>query len=232
MDETKTADALKALLAAAAAPDPFARVSGTPHLDAYQATAPVISPADLQALNAGIDKAVKDKSTAAMIGAVVGQVVSMAKMFAIALLVVVFASGCTTPPSIAQAHRVEGDALAAYHADVIRALDAYEADLTGALVTQVEIIRDYELRLAAGADGKVDLAKVKSLLDGAKGKKTEIEQHLAEVRGKVGGADANYAIALAIHQRLGQYLDTPGVSADDAAKLIREVANIRAGGGK
>ena len=136
--------------------------------------------------------------------------------------------GCaSTPPSIAAAHRMEGDAAALYRSDVLRYLIAQEADLKLALDGQTDIIRDYELKLAAGADGKVDLPRVMALLDGAKAKRVEIAGKLDAARAKLTQVEANWSIAAQIHERVQAYLAEEGPSLSDATKLVSEVAGMR-----
>ena len=229
MDETMVAEGLKRAIAGAITPDPFAQVTGTPNLDRFEPSAPLLAPGELNGVMAGVDKALKDKRTGAQVWEALKTVVGIAKTFAAPLILVALLSGCaSTPPSIAQAHRMERQGLEAYNADVERALAAYEMDLALALDGQTDLIRDYELKLAVGADGKVDLPRVMALLDGAKAKRAEIAGKLTAARAKIKSVGEHYRTAITIHDRIGAYLEEPEVGASDAAKLISGVAELRA----
>lgn len=228
MDENMVAEGLKKALAGAATPDPFAVMTGPQNLDRFVPSAPLVDQGDLGKILEGVDKAVKDKRSMAQIFEALKTVAGIAKTFIAPLILVALLAGCSsTPPSIAQAHAMEGQAAALYRSDVLRYLIAQEADLRDAYDLQADLIRDYELKLSAGADGKVDLARVTDLLAGAKAKRAQIEGRLTAARAKLEQSEANWHIAAEIHARVQDYLAEPSSDLSDAAKLIGEVAGMR-----
>lgn len=230
MDESMVAEGLKKALAGAAIADPYSTVTGTPNLDRFEPSKPIAEPGELGKLLDGVEKATMDKRGMAQLFEALQTVAGIAKTFAVPILVLILPVlvGCSsTPPSIAQAHAMEGQAAALYRSDALRYLIAQEADLRLALDGQIDLIRDYELKLAAGPDGKVDLARVTDLLAGAKAKRAEIEGKLASARAKLEQSEANWRIAAEIHGRVQDYLSEPSPSLDDATKLIGDVAGLR-----
>ena len=127
---------------------------------------------------------------------------------------------------------MEGDSAALYRSDVVRYLLAQEADLQLALDGQIDIIRDYELRIAANKDGMVELSTVTALLDGAKKKRAEIEAKLNAAKAKLTQVEKHWTIYQEIHDAVHGYLEEPGFSAADAGKLIAEVGELRGKGAK
>lgn len=151
----------------------------------------------------------------------------VAVLFIALMAMLAVSTGCTRiPPEVGVAADAEGELLQSYRQFFkATALQAY-GDLEMALQAQMDIILDYELRLAATGDS-VALARVQELITLYREKRVQVKAEIDLVLAQIEQADTTMEQALALHGKLTQYLK---LARADVATFTQFLTDIRKAG--
>jgi hypothetical protein len=223
---------LKRLMASAAdvskqaAPaNPFDQVSTTiPALENLKLNGQVISDEDLNKLLDEVEKAKSNDETWAKVAGTIGSLLGGLAKGILGILIAVVFVGCSTPPPIQRASKVEREAMLAFKDDHDKIVDALFAALEGEMEKQIQLIENYEVKIKGANLAQAD---VQTLMTQARKKREELGLAMQKYREKTKLADRNFEIALQIHDSIAGFLDRKAFDMNDVAGLVDTTLNLK-----